>query len=81
MLDMEQGSPEWFAARCGKVTAGRQWCDFVSFDPRLPEDLRLFVTRIERDEIRIGELEEMVSEFLDELDGTIAALRKTRKAA
>ena len=60
---------------------GRQWCDFVSFDPRLPEDLRLFVTRIERDEIRIGELEEMVSEFLAELDGTIAALRETRKAA
>ena len=26
---------------------GRKWCDFVSFDPRMPENLQLFVKRIE----------------------------------
>lgn len=61
----------------------RQWCDFASFDPRLPEEMRLFVTRVERDETRIGELEELVTEFLGEVATTLADLeaRYGRKAA
>jgi putative phage-type endonuclease len=35
----------------------RAWCDWVSYDPRLPESMRLFVQRIERDDKRIQELE------------------------
>lgn len=54
--------------------ASRDWCDFVSFDPRMPEHLRLFVKRIERDDERIGELERAVKEFLAEVDATIAKL-------
>lgn len=54
--------------------ANRQWCDYVSFDPRMPEHLRLFVERIRRDDKRIGELERDVEEFLEELDGKLDAL-------
>lgn len=54
----------------------RNWCDFVSFDPRLPENMQLFVKRIERDSKKIAELEEMVEEFLAELDAKISALRE-----
>lgn len=54
---------------------GRAWCDFVSFDPRLPPAMALFVRRIERDDARILELTAMVREFLAELDEKIAALR------
>ena len=36
---------------------GAKWCDFVSFDPRLPEKMRLFVSRLQRDDKRIKELE------------------------
>jgi putative phage-type endonuclease len=53
---------------------GRQWCDFCSFDPRLPEPMRLFVKRLERDDKRIAELEEMVAEFLEELDAKVTQL-------
>jgi hypothetical protein len=42
----------------------RQWCDFVSFDPRLPEKMRLFKVRLQRDEKRIAELEREVNAFL-----------------
>lgn len=52
----------------------REWCDFVSFDPRMPEDLRLFVHRVKRDDKMIAELETAVTEFLDEVDQTIKAL-------
>jgi putative phage-type endonuclease len=54
---------------------GRAWCDFVSFDPRMPEPMRLFVRRVERDAARIGFLEGAVVEFLAELDAKEAALR------
>jgi len=53
---------------------GRKWCDFVSYDPRLPEALRLFVTRIERDDAVIADLEREVSTFLADLDARIEDL-------
>lgn len=54
---------------------GRQWCDFVSFDPRMPEAMRLFVRRMRRDNEAIAELEKLVTAFLEELDAKVAALR------
>lgn len=54
---------------------GRAWCDWVSYDPRLPASMRLFVQRIQRDDAVIAELEKEVIDFLAELDATIADLR------
>lgn len=53
---------------------GRQWCDFVSFDPRLPESMRLFVRRLTQDEPYIAEIESAVTAFLAEIDDTIRRL-------
>lgn len=53
---------------------GRAWCDFASFDPRLPEEMRLYVKRFARDDKRIAEMEEQVREFLFELDTTVRRL-------
>jgi putative phage-type endonuclease len=52
----------------------RAWCDFASFDPRLPEEMRLFVKRFARDDARIAEMEEAVREFLFDLDTTVRRL-------
>lgn len=54
---------------------GRQWCDFASFDPRLPEEMRLFVRRVPRDATLIASLEKDVAAFLAELDEKVVALR------
>jgi hypothetical protein len=62
---------QWQMACCE-----RAYCDFVSYDPRMPETMRLFVKRIQRDDKRIGELEQIVLVFLDELDSKVAALTK-----
>ena len=54
----------------------RQWCDFVSFDPRLPSHLQLFVTRVERDDAYIADLEAKVTEFLSEVEKEIERLNE-----
>lgn len=53
---------------------GRAWCDWVSFDPRMPEDMSLHIERVERDEKRIIQLEGMVRDFLAEVDAKVSAL-------
>lgn len=55
---------------------GRQWCDFVSFDPRLPESMKLFVRRIHRDAAEIERIESEVVLFLNDVEATVRALRK-----
>ena len=54
---------------------GAAWCDFVSFDPRLPDDLQLFVVRFNRDQARIDAMEAEVIAFLAEVDETLSRLR------
>jgi putative phage-type endonuclease len=46
----------------------RDWCDFVSFDDRLPEHLQMIVIRVDRDEKREKEMLTAVEQFLDELN-------------
>lgn len=53
----------------------RQWCDYVSFDPRLPENLRLFVKRIPRDDALLAKLEAEVMLFLKGVDDDVATLQ------
>lgn len=53
---------------------GRIWCDFVSYDPRMPDHLALFVKRVHRDDAMIVELEAAVKDFLGEVSATVAAL-------
>jgi len=57
----------------------RKWCDFVSFDPRMPEDLKLFVKRFERDDERLDEIRTMVADFIGELEDKLTALKKLEK--
>lgn len=53
---------------------GRQWCDFASYDPRMPEHMRLFIARLHRDDARISEMEREVSTFLAEMDAKLSSL-------
>lgn len=47
--------------------AGRLWCDFVSYDPRLTPELQIKIIRVARDDGMIRELEQEVEAFLNEL--------------
>ena len=53
----------------------RAWCDFISFDPRLPESLRMHRTRVMRDPVMIVAMEDSVRVFLAAVAEGEAALR------
>lgn len=59
---------------------GRKWCDFVSYDPRLPEDLSLIIIRVERDEIRIKSLEDGLADFLNGVDEELMRVLELRES-
>ena len=56
------------------AVTGRAWCDFVSYDPRLPFDLQIVTHRVERDETIIASLEAEVSAFLQEVAARVDQL-------
>ena len=58
------------------VCTGRKWCDFVSYDPRLPENLQLYIERIELDEDYAKKLQNEVIMFLVEVNEKVEKLRK-----
>lgn len=60
---------------------GRAWVDFVSFDPRMPEDMQLFIKRVPRDEKLIAEYEAEVIKFLAEVQETVEKLIQLRRGA
>lgn len=55
---------------------GAAWCDWVSYNPRMSENMRLFIKRVPRDDVLIKALETEVSAFLKELDETVQKLTK-----
>ncbi len=58
---------------------GREWCDFISYDPRMPEHLRLFVQRFNKDETRLKDIEDQVRIFIAEIDQRVDSLNNLYK--
>lgn len=58
---------------------GRAWCDFVSFDPRLPSDLSFFCKRFNPSMEQIKEAEQAVITFLAEVEETLSKLANLPK--
>ena len=62
--------------QCQMWVTGAEWCDFVSYDPRVPDHLQLFVSRLRRDDDLIAKMETEVVKFLGEVDDAIKQLEK-----
>lgn len=65
--------------QCQMAVTGRKWCDFVSFDPRLPDGLQILIVRLERDDEYIEKLEARVVKFLDEVNSAVNGLKEKMK--
>jgi putative phage-type endonuclease len=53
-----------------------RWVDFISFNPNFPDELQVFIKRLDRDDDYIAELETEVMKFLEEVEQTIIKLKE-----
>lgn len=60
---------------------GRQWCDFVSYDPRVEARLQLFVKHVEIEPALIEKLQTAVIDFIRDVETQIAWLNSLEEAA
>jgi putative phage-type endonuclease len=79
MLDGKAPSRYIPQMQCQMAVTGAKWCDFASYDPRLPEDLQLFVVRVDRDQEYIDSMEAEVKQFLDEVKELFILLKERKK--
>jgi len=56
---------------------GRKWCDYISYDPRFPEKLQLFVIRVDADEEYHEKLQEQLVNFCDEIEQRLEVINNT----
>lgn len=54
----------------------RDWCDFVSYDDRLPDELQFKVVRVSRNESQEEEMLAEIKLFIEELDALESEMRK-----
>lgn len=52
----------------------RAWCDFVSYDPRLPEHLQIVVVRVHAHELDIAGIEQSVIRFNNKIEQLLGEL-------
>jgi hypothetical protein len=57
---------------------GRKFCEFVSYDPRFPEQHQLLIVRVQRDSKLIEDLEKEVRSFRSEVDAIVEKLRNIK---
>lgn len=70
IVPIEHRPQMYFEMAC----TGRKWSDFVSYEPNLPDNLQLFICRLDRDEVAISEIETEVQKLNAEIDEIIAKL-------
>lgn len=61
--------------------SGADWCDFISFDDRFPDDLQYLCVRFQPDQKEVREYEIAALRFLAEVAEEVDEVNKLRKAA
>jgi putative phage-type endonuclease len=78
LLSLEPPQKYYYQMQWQMACCMAEWCDWVSYDPRMPQDLQLLIVRIYRDEDCIKMLEAEVETFLSELDAKVSALKELK---
>jgi putative phage-type endonuclease len=58
----------WIQMQAQMAVTGAKWCDFVSFDPRMPERSQLLIVNVPRDSEFIVFMETEIKQFLNEVE-------------
>lgn len=78
LMTREPPQKYYFQMQWQMACAMATFCDWVSYDPRMPANLQLLIVRIERDDDTIKVLEDEVQKFLAELDEKVKALKEMK---
>ena len=78
LLSKEPPQKYYYQMQWQMACAMAEFCDWVSYDPRMPQELQLLIVRIYRDEDCIKMLEAEVETFLSELDAKVKALKEMK---
>lgn len=62
--------------QCQLWVTGREWCDFVSFDPRVEDGQSIMIKRMQRDDELIAEMEQAVLVFINDLEQLVMKIRE-----
>lgn len=75
---IDQGPPEDYEWQMDwqMWVTGRKWCDFMSFDPEMPDNAQAFITRRYRDETKMAQIELGCSTFLEKVENMVQSLRE-----
>lgn len=68
--------PAMLQTQAQMLFTGRQWCDYVHFDPRFPRPLDLHIYRVKADPKIQMEISEGVVQFKQDLEAKLAMLKK-----
>ena len=55
--------------------SGAEWCDFLSFDDRLPANMQTFLVRVQREDADVAGYKALALQFLEDVDREVAALK------
>lgn len=80
LMSREPSQKYFYQMQWQIACVGASFCDWVSYDPRMPEGLQLLIVRIPRDDDCIAMLEAEVQKFLGELDVKVKALEELKNA-
>jgi putative phage-type endonuclease len=78
LMSKEPPQKYYYQMQWQMACAMAEFCDWVSYDPRMPQELQLLIVRIYRDEDCIKMLEAEVETFLSELDVKVKALKEMK---
>lgn len=59
------------------LITGRNWCDYISYDPRMDDGLKMHVIRVERDEEKIQMIDNRIMEVRKKLEQLISNVKKS----
>ena len=78
LMSKEPPQKYYYQMQWQMACAMAEFCDWVSYDPRMPQELQLLIVRIYRDEDCIKMLETEVEAFLKELDTKVTVLKEMK---
>ena len=76
LITGELYNPEhWYQIQGNLMATGRAWCDFVTYDPDLPEGINIAIVRVERDEETIRNMERVLGEINEKVIAHVKKLK------